>query len=145
MDFQKRQNEIKAYIQNKLPGILAEAELSDFDNYIDDFFDLDLYQQEKQLFYVFNDYNYDDLSNESEAETMNFSLLVCFQNNERSVSKTNMLKYSSAIYEMFDRSGRNFEGIGDIGKITNVVFYNEAEGNPDVKVAAITFTLISEI
>lgn len=144
MNFEAQQNAIKNYIETNLPLVLAEAELPDFDAYIDDFIDLDEYQKPKQLFYSFGSYNYDDLSNESNSETLQFSVYLCFMDNTRALIKEQMLKYSAAFYEMFARSGNNFKGIADYGKIDTVDFYNAAEGNEDIKVAEITFTLITE-
>lgn len=145
MDFIGKQTAIKNYIKNNLPNVLSEAELTDFDEYIDDYFDLDLYQKQKQLFFDFGNYTYEKLSNMSDSETLEFSVYLAFQNENEKVSKELMLKYAGAFYEMFTRSGRNFEGIADIGTITEATFYNAAEGNTDVKVAEITIVLSTEI
>lgn len=144
IDFLKQQNEIKNYIATNLPIVLAEAELNNFDAYIDDYIDLDLYQKQKQLFYSFGSYNYENLSNESNSENLQFSVYLIFQDNLGSISKELMLKYAAAFYEMFSRSGNNFNGIGDYGKIDTVDFYNAAEGNQDIKAAEITISLYTE-
>ena len=92
----------------------------------------------------FGSYNYENLSNESNSENLQFSVYLIFQDNLGSISKELMLKYAAAFYEMFSRSGNNFNGIGDYGKIDTVDFYNAAEGNQDIKAAEITISLYTE-
>lgn len=144
MDFKQHQADIKNYIESNLPSVLQECNLADFDSYIDDFIDLDKYTKSKQLFYSFDYYNYEDISNESNVEDFTFSVLLVFRKGKDSELKENMLNYASAFYRMFELSGNNMKGVADYGIIQNVQFYPFAEGYPEVKIAELTIHLYTE-
>lgn len=144
MDFRTQQEQIKVYIESHLPGFLSAQNLGNFDAYIDDFLDFDKYTKSRQLFYNFGFYNFDDLSNESESEDFEFSVYMVFRNGKSTDLKNNMLDYASAFYKMFDASGRNLDGIADMGIIQSVTFYPASEGNVNVKVAELQIRLYTE-
>lgn len=144
IDFEQRQAEIKAYIKTNLPIVLTEMQLADFDEYIDDFLDLDKYQKSKQLFFNFGSYTYDHLSNESENEELTLNIYLVFQKAKSSELVSRMKKYTTALIEMFKRSGNNFDGLVDIGIFENVSFFLAAEGTTDVKIADVQFKLTTE-
>lgn len=144
MNFKQHQEQIKTYIENNLPVVLTSAGLDNFDAYIDDFIDLDKYTKSKQLFYNFNYYNFDNLSNESNTEDFEFSVLLVFRKGNQTSLKDNMLNYASAFYKMFEDSGKNLEGIADYGIIQTVNFYPFAEGYDQVKIAELTVHLYTE-
>lgn len=144
MDFEQYQNEIKNAVQTNLGIKLQELNLADFDRYVDDYVDLDKYTNAKTLFFDFVGYNFEDLSNESNVEDFEFSVYMAFRKDTQSNLKKNMLKYSSAFYQMFGETGNNLGGVSDYGIITQVQFYDTAEGNPDIKVAHLTVHLFSE-
>lgn len=144
MKYLEQQKAIIDYIKANMGTVLAEASLSDFDAYIDDVLDLNLYNKPKQMFFDFGVYNYENLSNETESETFSFNVYIVFQKNKRATVKEQCLKYSAAFYEMFDRSGSNFGGIADVGRIESVAFYPGVDGNPDIKAAEITVSITTE-
>lgn len=144
MDFKNQQDAIKTYIETHLPDVLNDMGLSNFDDYIDDFIDLDLYKKSKQLFYNFNNYNFENLSNESETEDLEFSVYFAFRNNKPSELRNQMLNYSTAFYRMFDESGRNLGGISDDGIIQTLSLYPSAEGYKDIKIAELIIHLYTE-
>lgn len=144
MDFETQQNAIKTYIQSHLPTVLTAKNMSNLDAYVDDFLDLDKYTKSKQLFYDFNEYNFDVLTGQSRQEEFRFSIYLVFRKSAKADLKSQMLQYASALYEMFETSGSNFGGIADYGEISTVQFYLAAEGNLDVKIAQVDFTLYTE-
>ena len=144
MDFKAQQNSIKKYISDNFKTTLAAGNLPDMDAYIDDYLDLDKYSKAKQLFYFFNYYNYDDLTNESGAEEFEFSIFLVFKNNTVETLRTQMLDYTSAFCNMFRASGENLGGIADYGRIQSVEFFPAAEGHKEVKVAEIIIKLFTE-
>lgn len=144
MDYKAQQDAIKEYIETNLPLVLQEISLNNFDAYVDDFLDLDMYTKAKQLFYGFNEYNYNTLTNESKSEEFQFSIYLVFRKDKREDLKAQMLNYASAFDKMFEDSGCNFGGIADYGEINTVQFYLAAEGNLDVKVAELSITLYTE-
>lgn len=143
MDFLQHQEEIKAYIETVMPTILADAELDNYDDYIDDFLDLDKYAKKKQLFYNFNNYTFDYMSNESNVEDFDFSVYLVFRGDKVSNLRKQMLNYASAFYKMFEDDG-NLGGIADYGIIQTISFYPAAEGYEDVKVAEVSMRLHTE-
>lgn len=143
-DFLETENAIKDYIKEKLPALLEEMELDNFDGYIEDFLDLDKYAKSKQLFFDFNTYSYDYLTNESENETIDLNIYLTFMKDKPSSLITKMKKYTAALIELFKRSNYSFEGIVDFGKYDSVQFYLAPDGTPDVKISNIHFILTKE-
>lgn len=144
MDYREQQNSIKTYIETYYPQYLTQAEKPQIEAYIDDFLDLDKYSKSRQLFYFFDYYNYEYLSNQSESEEFEFKVYIVFKNDRVQNLRDNLLDYTSIFYTMFDQSGRNLGGIADYGQITSVEFFPAAEGHREVKIAEITIKLFTE-
>ena len=141
MDFKAQINGIKNYIESNLPEVLKSANLSNFDAYIDDFLDFDLYTKSNQLFYDFGFYNFEDLSNESNQGDFEFSVQLAFRNDTPANLNSKMLEYAAAFYKMFEDSGKNFGGVFDFGKITASSFYRFVEGKKGIKLVELTMHL----
>lgn len=144
IDFIKQQDRIKNYIQINYSKVLEEVGLTDVSAYIQDFLDFDKYQKPIQLFYDFGSYNFSSLSNESDTEEIELHIYLSFKGAKPSELNDKMLKYTAGFYEMFIRSGSNFEGIADFGAIENVTFYQATEGNTNIKLADIKLKLQTE-
>lgn len=143
IDFLDQQEKIKKYIQDNYKAVLKELHLSDVDAYVDDYLDFDRYTKSKQLFYDFGKYTFHSLSNESNEETLEFTIYLTFRNGKASELKDTMLKYAAAFYEMVERSGGNF-GISDFGIIESVAFYNATEANVHIKLCELIIKVETE-
>lgn len=140
IDFLKKQNEIKEFIKSKFETYLTEG-LSAPSKYVDDFVDLDKYNQPSILFYNFSQYNFSDLSNESQNQEITFSVYFVCRGNNADTLKEKLLKYTACFYSFFEETGRNFGGLIDYGNIDTVNFYEAAEGNTNIKVSEIQMKL----
>lgn len=145
IDFEEKENQIKAFIEENFPDYISGAELEQMDAYIDDFLDFDKYKQNKKFFYNFSTYDFNDLSNESNSATFNVSFYIVLKGEEAGTLRSNLLKYAAAFYKMFEKSGNNLNGIFDFGKIDTVNFYNAAEGHKELKVCSLDVTFQIEV
>ena len=55
-----------------------------------------------------------------------------------------MMRYTAGFYEMFERSGCNFDGLADFGTIESVSFFQATEGNVNMKLAELRIRLQTE-
>ena len=156
MNFEAQQNAIKDYIEEHLPAVLNALKLENFDTHkendkdkdkilIDDFLNFDRYKQNKMLFIIFDYYNFDGLTNQSNQNDMTLELTAVFRGANRATTKSNMMQYSQALYQMFEESGRCFGGACDFGKVTQLELFPFAEGNPNMKIAQMTIQLTTEV
>lgn len=144
IDYKKLHSKIKEYVETNLPDVLEEMELNNLDAYIDDYVDLDSYKKPRQLFYQFNSYSFEALSNESESAECSFTFYLTFCGQKPSELSDAMLVYTMAVQMMFANSGNNFGGLFDYGIIESTNFYQAAEGDKTKKVAEINFRMILE-
>lgn len=144
VDYTKQQQEIKNYIETNFPLILAEINLEDMSQYVDDFIDFDKYIKNRTLFYDFGNYNYSTLSNESNTEELVFSVYLAFRDKKVANLRDTMTKYASAFYEMFERGNGNLNGLSDFGLIETVRFYNATEANISIKMVELEVRLKTE-
>lgn len=141
INYKELHKRTKEYIEEHLPEVLEEMELRNLDAYIDDYVDLDAYRKPRQLFYQFNAYNFEPLSNESNNAECTFSIFLTFIGQKSSDLSDVMLVYTMALEMMFAKSGNSFEGLYDYGIIESTQFYQAAEGDKNKKVAEITFRM----
>lgn len=144
MDFEEIETEIKTYIEANYSSYLRTG-LSVPSEYVDDFLDLDLHKKNNTIFYEFNDYNFDDLSNESNEQTMNFKIYIVCRNGKSSTLKSNCRDYATDFYKFFVDNGSNFGGIGDIGKMKTATFYDAVDGDTGIKIAELQIMLKVEV
>ncbi|EGC78218.1 hypothetical protein [Treponema denticola] len=144
MNFLDQQEKIQEYIKKNYKIVLSELNLEDVNDYIDDYLDFDKYTKSKQLFFDFGKYKFNSLSNESNEEEFEFKIYIAFRNAKAKDLKNLMLKYTAAFYEMFERSGGNFNGVADFGVIEDITFYNATEANINIKLSEITVILKTE-
>ena len=144
INFKSYQDGIKDYIETNLMALLEESGMDNFTAYVDDFVDFDKYTQSKVLFYDFGEYTFEALSNESEAEDLEFKVVLAFRGSQNATLKDNALTYAAAFYQMFEASGNNFGGLADYGRIETVNFYNAVEGSKNIKLAELTIFLHTE-
>lgn len=144
LDFLSQQEKIKNFVQENYKKVLSELSLGDVNDYIDDYLDFDKYTKSKQLFFGFGKYKFNSLSNESNEEEFEFKIYIAFKNGKAKDLQTELLKYTAAFYEMFERSGGNFKGIADFGTIEDITFYNATEANINIKLSEISIKLKTE-
>ena len=144
IDFISQQDKIKSYIETNYKKVLEEVNLPDVNSYIHDFLDFDKYQKPIQLFYDFGNYNFSNLSNESNIEEIELHIYLSFKGAKSTELNEKMLKYTAGFYEMFNRGGSNFGGIADFGNIEEVSFFQAVEANINVKLADIKIKLQTE-
>lgn len=143
--FEEIEQKIRRYIEANLPVYLERENLDDMDNYVNDFLDFDKYKSKKTLFYNFGSYYITPYTNENERGQFSFDIFLAFRGNTAENLRADMLEYSSLFYEMFKNSGFNFGGAVDLQMNTELYFYNAAEGNTNLKVAAFTFMTATEM
>jgi hypothetical protein len=77
-------------------------------------------------------------------ETINFRIFIVVKNDTEKLLHTKLRDYTSALYNLFVKTGYNFNGIMDYGMITNVNFYDAVEGDKSKKLSETTLTLFRE-
>lgn len=145
IDFLQTRIEIKNYIETHFADYTNQLELPLIDKYCDDFIDFDKYKQNNILFYNFNNFDFSDLSNESEYYTHNFSIFLAVRGANAETLNARMTGYATAFYKMFEDSGNCFDGISDYGIIQNVSFYPAATGANNIKVCQMEIILKKEV
>jgi hypothetical protein len=140
MDYQTKENDIVEYIENNFNNFTDKP----INHYLNEFLDLDQYKYDSSLWFSFDDYNYQELTNESRLETCNLRIFIMVRNEKENELHTRLRNYASAFYNMFENSIYNFGGIIDMGLITSVNFYDAVEGDKNKKLVEITMTLIRE-
>lgn len=143
--FSDTETTIKTYVEDNLPAVLTEFDVSDFDKYVNDYIDLDRYKQKAVLFFNFGSYELSPLTNESAAGQFQFDVFMVFRGDTPENLHERMVKSGDAFYEMFARSGFNFGGAIDGTMNVMVNFFNAAEANVNTKVCSLTFTTVSEM
>ncbi|MGI5068277.1 hypothetical protein [Treponema denticola] len=144
LNFVDQQEKIQDYVKKNYKIVLKELNLEDISEYVDDYLDFDKYKKNKSLFFDFGKYSFDSLSNESNQEELEFRVYIVFRNGKSKDLKKELAKYTACFYEMFERSGGNFNGIADFGSIDEIAFYNAVEGNVNLKLSELTIKLKTE-
>ena len=144
IDFLTQQENIQAYIETNYPKVLEEIGLENVGAYINDFLDFDKYTKNTQLFYDFGNYDFSSLSNESNTEEIDLRIYLTFKGASSGDLNKKMMRYTAGFYEMFERSGCNFDGLADFGTIESVSFFQATEGNTNVKLAELRIKLQTE-
>lgn len=143
--FLNRETAIRNYIETNIGEYLEEELAKPFDAFINDFLDLDKYKHPKCLFYNFGNYDLSPNSNESESGNFVFDIFLVFRQDTPEALHQEMVQTVDAFYNMIRGDiGFNLGGAVDIINNISVDFYNAGEGNPNLKIAAITFNTTTE-
>jgi hypothetical protein len=144
MDFNIRENEIVDYISSKFNYHFDTIKTETIDHFLNEYLDFDLYDYNNSIFFSFEDYHYDELTNSSKLENLNMSVFIVVRNDTEKNLHEKLRIYASAFYNMFESGNYNFNGIVDIGLINQVHFYDAVEGDPNKKLCKIDLTLMTE-
>jgi hypothetical protein len=140
VDYQAKEDEITQYIADRFNGF-AETPITHF---LNEFLDLDQYKFDSSLWFSFDGYDYQDLTNQSRMETCELRVFITERNDTEQALHTRLRGHVSAFYAMFEAGQCNFGGIVDMGLIASVRFYDAVEGDKGRKLAEITMNLIKE-
>lgn len=143
--FKKREEKIQEFIESNINQYLEAENVKNFDKYVNDFLNLDKYKYSKTLFYNFGNYDLTPYSNESENGNFVFDIFMVFRNDAPENLRKEMLGTADAFYSLLhDDTGFNFGGAVDQINDVAVSFYNAADGDINLKIAAFTFSTGSE-
>jgi hypothetical protein len=143
MDYQNKENEIVEFIGNNFNKYLIENS-NPVEHFINEFLDLDQYNYNASVWFDFDSYNYQELTNESRLETCNMRIFIVVRNETEKKLHKYLRDYTSTLYGLFEKTGYNFGGIADYGLITDIRFYGAVEGDKNKKLSEVTFTLVRE-
>jgi hypothetical protein len=140
MDYEKKEQDIVSYVEANFNNFTETP----VNYYLNEYLDFDAFNYDKAIFFQFNGYDYQELTNESQLETLDMEVFIVVRNDtEKSLHKL-LRHYAGAFFNMFEASGCNLGGIADIGTITEVKFYDAVEGNKNIKLCNIKLTLLKE-
>ena len=145
IDFSEKESAIKAFVEKSLPEYFESAGIGEEIVFVDDFPDFDKYKSPVIIFYDFELYSFGDLTNESNEARANVSFIIALRGESSHKLRDKLRKACSAVYKMSEDTGGNFGGIYDFGKITQVSFFNAANGNTALEVARIDCECRTEI
>jgi hypothetical protein len=143
MDFRLKENEITEYVENNFNSNVPE-DVNHIEHFINEFLDFDHYVYDNTLFFQFDNYDYEELTNQSRLETCNMRIFIVVRNGREKELHERLRDYVTAFYTMFEKSVYNLGGIVDTGMITAVGFYDAVEGNKNIKLCEITLSLLKE-
>lgn len=139
MDFYELQQKIENYIKEKFSAFLENENLSK-PSFVSDYLDLDKYKSNFTIFFDFNSYNFENLSNESMTANLTLDLFFVARNGTSDTLKKNLMNYVSKFYSFF-YSERSFCGIVDFGTITEINNYDAVSCDKGIKITQITMNL----
>lgn len=145
LDFIKQQKLIKENIIENFPKILEEINVENFGEFTTDFLDFDKHTKSKTFFFDFSNYTFDSFSNESNVQNIEVHFYMAFRNKTSELLNEEMLLYTSAFYEFFERNNSSFSGAVDFAKIEEISFFQAVEGNTNVKLTDIKVNIQTEI
>jgi hypothetical protein len=143
MDYKQKESDIIEYVQDNFNKFVENGKT--IGHYINEFLDFDTYNFDNSVFFEFDSYSYEWISNESQLETLSMAVFIVVRNDIERNLHDNLRDYATSFYKMFVFSECNFSGLFDQGIISSVEFFDAAEGNPGIKLAKINITLFKEI
>ena len=143
MNYRLKENEIVDYVKDNFNQYLLE-DRDPIEHFINEFLDLDHYLYDNALFFQFDNYNYEDLTNQSRLETCGMRIFIVVRNGPEKALHERLRDYATTFYTMFEESVYNFEGAVDTGMITETDFYDAVEGNKNIKLCQLTLSLLKE-
>ena len=101
---------------------------------------MDKYKNSKLVFIDFGHYHFDNLTLNTQDMEFPFKFYIVLRGNTALNLKDVLLDYVGCFYNFFysESCNRSFDGLIDIGLITDVDIYNAAFGNVNIKVAEFT-------
>lgn len=144
IDFEEFENSIINFTKENYKNYLRNG-LAEPSRYINDFLDFDIYKDANEIFFDFENYNFNSLSNESEEQKINLKIYIVCRNDKSSELKKKILQYATDFYKFFEGSNNNFNGLIDYGKIDTVSFFDAVEGDTGLKLAQLSISMNAEI
>jgi hypothetical protein len=141
MDYQNKENEIVGFVKDNFNKYNGSVKI---DHYVNEFLDLDQYAYDNSVWFSFEDYSYEDLTNSSKLETCNLKVYIVVRNDKEKTLHERLRSYAGSFYNMFEDSGYSFRGIIDMGVINAVHFYDAVEGDKNKKLVEIGMALFRE-
>ena len=86
IDFEEFENSIINFTKENYKNYLRNG-LAEPSRYINDFLDFDLYKDTNEIFFDFENYNFNSLSNESEEQKINLKIYIVCRNDKSSELK----------------------------------------------------------
>lgn len=139
MDFFELQEKIENYIKENFSAYLENEKLS-LPVFVSDYLDLDKYKASFTVFFDFDSYNFENLTNESMKANLTLDLFFVCRNGTSTTLKKKLMNYVSKFYSFF-YSERSFGGIVDFGTITEINNYDAVQGDKGIKISQITLNL----
>jgi hypothetical protein len=143
MNYQEKENGIVEYVKNNFNKYATDAEET-INHFLNEFLDFDRYVYNNALFFNFENYNYEELTNTTRLENSNMRIFIVVRGDTESKLHEKLRTFASTFYTMFESSKYNFEGIVDYGMITAVNFFDAVEGDKNKKLCEITLSLVKE-
>jgi hypothetical protein len=143
MDYQEKEDLIVNYVKDNFNNHVPEGGRP-IEHFINEFLDIDSYVYDNALFFQFDNYAYEDLTNQSNLETGNIRIFIVVRNDKEKKLHERLRNYATAFYTMFEESVYNLGGIVDTGMITAVKFYDAVEGNKNIKLCEMALSLLKE-
>jgi hypothetical protein len=141
MNYQEQENEIVLFVKNNFNKYNDNVKIEHF---INEFLDFDSYTYDNSLWFQFDDYTYEDLTNNSKLETSNLKIYIVTRNDIEKNLHERTRSYANSFYNMFAENGCNLGGIVDMGIINEVYFYDAIEADKSKKLVEINMTLLKE-
>jgi hypothetical protein len=140
VDYQAKEDELTQYIADNFNRFAAKP----ITHFLNEYLDLDQQKFDAILWFSFDGYDYQELSNQSRMETCELRVFITERNDTETALHTRLRDHAGAFYAMFEAGGCNFGGIVDLGMIASVRFYDAVEGDKGKKLAEIAMNLVKE-
>lgn len=139
MDFFELQEKIENYIEKNFSAYLQDENLKS-PSFVSDYLDLDKYKSNFTIFFDFDSYNFENLTNESMKANLTLDLFFVARGATSATLKKNLMNYVSKFYSFF-YAERSLCGIVDFGTITEINNYDAVQGDKGIKISQITLNL----
>jgi hypothetical protein len=143
MNYREKEDLIVNYVERSFNSRIPEGG-KPIEHFINEFLDFDHYVYDNALFFQFDNYGYEELTNQSKLETCNMRIFIVVRNGKEKELHERLRDYATAFYVMFEESVYNLGGIVDTGMITAAGFFDAVEGNKNIKLCEITLSLLKE-
>lgn len=144
MDFYEIEEEIKNYVASNFGSYTGDLPEISSDNFVHDFLDFDKYRDDNVLFFAFPSWTFDSNTIQSDRARVTMHVYIKCEGEVEETLHQRCEDYASAFYSFFndmDACGACFGGVIDFGRISEVEFYEAAEGNKGTKVCDISIDL----
>jgi hypothetical protein len=142
MNYEEQENRIVEFVSKNFNKYNNNVKI---DHFINEFLDFDQYVYDNSLWFSFEDYSYEDLTNESKLQTSNLKIYIVARNDTEKNLHERTRAYATSFYNMFQDNNLNFKGLIDQGIINDVHFYDAVEGDKSKKLVELSLTLFKEI